>query len=411
LSLRTFKHWAVKLEPWLVILILLGLLGVRAHPLIDKALTAASYAILPMLMIGRWKKWIYVVTLDIPVLLLSLMPAVSAIWSASAEDSIDFSKGVLRASLFGIYLATSYSLKGQMQIFTWVFGIGTVLSLVLTLGLPGYGINADYWVGIYVYKNQAALMLVLAAILFMIKALNQRQQRWISWILFAMALVQLVLTEGKTCYAIFVNSLFLLPLYNSIKQNQYKMRIVFILIISLLLGTSTILIFQNLEFIIVDTLGKDMDLNGRTEIWTLVLHKLYERPWLGYGAAGFWTTKHALYVISATWASSADHIGIGPGKTLFNAHSGYLDFLIQYGFVGGGLIMYSLITMMSRLVVILAATGMVESFWMMQTLVAIFFVNITERLGLVNYTTLWTIHVAIALSTALAQKRLQTQQR
>jgi exopolysaccharide production protein ExoQ len=412
LSFRTLQYWVAKLEPWLVILIILGLLGVKAHPLINKGLTAASYAILPVLMIGRWKKWIYVTTLDIPVLLLSLMPVVSAIWSASVHDSIDFSKGVLRASLFGIYLGTSYSLKGQMQIFNWVFGIGTVLSLVLTLGLPGYGLeDAGQWIGIYEYKNHAALMMVLAAILFMIKALNQRQQRWISWILFAMALVQLVLTEGKTCYAIFVNSLFLFPLYNSVKQKHYKMRIVFVLIISLLLGTSTILIFQNLEFIIVDTLGKDMDLNGRTEIWTLVMNKVYERPWLGYGASGFWTTKHALYVISATWASSSGNIGIGPGKMRFNAHSGYLDFLLQYGFVGGGLMICSFITIMSRLVAILAATGRVETFWMMQTLVAIIFVNITERLGLVGYSTLWTMHVAIALSTALEQKRLQTQQR
>lgn len=408
MSLRTLQHWAAKLEPWLVILILLGLLGVKVHPLIDKALTAASYAILPVLMIGRWKKWIYVATLDIPVLLLSLMPAASAIWSTSADGSLDYFKGVLRASLLGIYLATTYSLKGQMQIFGWVFGIGTVLSLILTLGLPGYGISGgDFWIGIYRYKNHASLMMALAAILFLLKALNQRQQRWISWILFSMALVQLVLTQGKTCYAIFANSLFLLPLYNSVKQKHYKMRTVFVLIISLLVGTSTVLLVNNLEFIIVDTLGKDMTLSGRTEIWKLVLDKVYERPWLGYGASGFWGSKHALYVIYNTWAGGRGTVGITPGKIKFNAHSGYLDFLLQYGFFGGGLLIWSFVTILLRLVAILAATAAMESFWMMQTLIAILSVNITERLGFVHYSTLWTIHVSIALSTALEQKRLQ----
>ncbi|WP_446380876.1 O-antigen ligase family protein [Coleofasciculus sp. E2-BRE-01] len=393
----------------MVILILLGLLGVKAHPLIDKALLAASYFILPVLIMGRWKKWIYAATLDIPVLLLSLMPTVSAIWSTSAVDTIDFSKGVIRASLLGIYLATSYSLKGQMQIFTWVFGIGTVLSLVLTPSLPGYGrVGSGEWIGIYAYKNHAALMMALAAILFLLKALNQQQKNWIYWTLFSTAIVQLVLTEGKTCYAIFANSLFLLPLYNSVKQNHYKMRIFLVLIISLLLGTSTVLLFQNLEFIIVDTLGKDMDLNGRTAIWTLVMDKVHERPWLGYGASGFWGSKHALYVIYHTWAASVEHIGISPGQTKFNAHSGYLDFLLQYGFVGSSLMIYSYITIILRLVAILAATAKIETFWMMQTLVAILFVNVTERLGLIGYDTLWTIHVAIALSTALEQKRLQT---
>ena len=407
MSLRFFKHWAVKLEPWLVIFIILGLFGVKAHPLIDKGLTAAGYAILPVLMIGQWKKWIYVATLDIPVLLLVLMPTVSAIWSTSAVDSLDFSKGTIRASLWGIYLATSYSLKGQMQIFTWVFGIGTVLSLVLTLGLPGYGIEGTgEWIGIYEYKNQASLMMALAAILFLLKALNQQHHNWIYWTLFSLAIVQLVLTEGKTCYAIFANSLFLLPLYNSIKQNQYKLRIFLVIIISLILGTSTVLIFQNLEFIIVDTLGKDMNFNGRTEIWTLVMDKVQERPWLGYGASGFWGSKHALYVIYHTWASSSGEVGIGPGKIKFNAHSGYLDFLLQYGWVGGGLMIYSCLTIIWRVVALLAATGKIEAFWMMQTLIAILLVNVTERLGLVHYSTLWTIHVAIALSTALEQKRL-----
>lgn len=410
MSLRTLQLWEAKLEPWLVILILLGLLGVNAHPLIDKALTAASYFILPVLMIGRWKKWIYVATLDIPVLLLSLIPMASAIWSTSADGSLDYFKGVLRATLFGIYLATRYSLRGQMQIFTWVFGIGTVLSLVLTLGLPGYGISdGDFWIGIYRYKNHASFMMALAAILFLLKALNQRQQRWISWSLFSMALVQLVLTQGKTCYAIFANSLFLLPLYNSVKQKHYKMQTVLVLIISLLVGTSTVLLVHNLEFIIVDTLGKDMTLSGRTDIWTLVLDKVYERPWLGYGAGGFWGSKHALYVIYNTWAGGSGTVGIGPGKAKFNAHSGYLDFLLQYGFVGGGLLICSFVTIMSRLVTILAATAKVESFWMMQTLIAILSVNTTERLGLIHYSTLWTIHVAIALSTALEQKQQQKQ--
>lgn len=406
MSLRILRRWAAKLEPWVVILILLGLFGVNAHPLINKALKAGSYAILPVLMIGRWKQWITVVTLDIPVLLLTLMPGVSAIWSTSADYSIDDFKGVLRATLFGIYLAVRYSLKGQMQVFSWVFGIGTVLSLLLTLGLPGYGVSGDFWIGIYEYKNQASLMMVLAAILFLIQALNQQQKRWIFWILFSMALVQLVLTQGKTCYAIFANSLCLLPLYNSAKQKHYKMRMFFILIISLVLGISTVLLINNLEFIIVDTLGKSMDFNGRTEIWTLVLDKVYERPWLGYGAGGFWTSKHALYVIHNTWAGGDGEIGISPGKALFNAHSGYLDLLAQYGFIGCGLLLFSLVTILSRIVAVSASTAAIESFWMLQTLIALFSVNVTERLGLIHYNTLWTIYVAIALSTALEYKRI-----
>jgi len=414
LTNRAFQRLAVKWEPWIIVLLLLGLLGVRVHPLINKPMLALSYGILPLLMIGRWKRWIYVATLDLPLLLLCVMPLISAIWSTSAANSIDSFKGVLRATLFGIYLATHYSLKEQMRLFSWVFGIGTALSLVFSIGLPGYG-TGNYneqtvWVGIFAYKNYTALMMTVAAILFVLTALNSRRQRWISWTLFSIAAALLVLSKGKTCYAIFAILLCLLPLFNAAKQKQYKLRVILILILVLLLGSTLVLTVSNLEFIVVDTLGKSMELNGRMPIWTLILEKVYERPWLGYGAKGFWTSEEALYVIYNTWASTVGNVGIGEGETLFNAHSGYLDLLVQYGFLGIFLLIFHFISVLLRLVSLLFLKTNVATFWMLQTLIALIFVNYTENLGFLAADTLWTIYVSIALSTTLELKRIRKKQ-
>jgi len=410
LTNRPFQRLAVKWEPWIIVLLLLGLLGVRAHPLLHKLMIASSYGILPLLMIGRWQRWVYVVTLDLPLLLLCMMPLISAIWSTSAEDSIGTFKGVLRATLFGVYLATHYSLKEQMRLFSWVFGIGTVLSLVLTLALPSYGIGeGNVWVGIYMYKNHASLMMALAAILFLLTALNSRRRRWIPWTLFSIAVTILLLTEGKTCYAIFAISLCLLPLFNAVKQKKYKPRVILILTLVLLLGSTAVLIVSNLEFIVVDTLGRSMELSGRMPIWTLMLDKLYERPWLGYGAGGFWTSEESLYVIYNTWASSLG-MGFGQGQTLFNAHSGYLDLLIQYGFLGTSLFIFHIITVLLRLVSLLFLKTNLPSFWMLQTVIAMILVNYTERLGFLGYDTLWSIYVSISLSTTLELNRIRKKQ-
>ncbi len=406
MTTRPFQRLAVKWEPWIIALLLLGLLGVRAHPLLNKLMIASSYGILPLLMIGRWKRWLYVATLDLPLLLLCVMPLISAIWSTSADASIGTFKGILRATLFGIYLATHYSLKEQMRLFSWVFGIGTVLSLVFTLALPSYGTqDGNIWIGIYTYKNHASLMMLLAAILFLLTALNSRRRRWIPWTLFSIAITFLWLTEGKTCYAIFAISLCLLPLFKAVKQKQYKLRVILILTLVLLLGSTAVLIVSNLEFIVVDTLGKSMELNGRMPIWTLILDKLYERPWLGYGAGGFWTSEESLYVVYNTWASS-QNMGLGEGQSLFNAHSGYLDLLIQYGFLGTSLFISHLITVLLRLVSLLFLNTSPSSFWMLQTVIALVLVNYTERIGFLGYDTLWSIYVSIALSTTLELKRI-----
>jgi O-antigen ligase len=339
-----------------------------------------------------------------------MMPLISAIWSTSAEASMGTFKGVLRATLFGVYLATHYSVKEQMHLFSWVFGIGTVLSLVLTLALPGYGIqDGSLWIGIYMYKNHASMMMLLAAILFLLTALNSRRRRWIPWTLFSIAVTILVLSEGKTCYAIFAISLCLLPLFNAVKQKKYKPRVILILTLVLLLGSTAVLIVSNLEFIVVDTLGRSMELSGRMPVWLLMLDKLYERPWLGYGAGGFWTSEESLYVIYNSWASSLG-MGIGEGQGMFNAHSGYLDLLIQYGFLGTSLFIFHIITVLVRLVSLLFLKTNIAIFWMLQTVIAMILVNYTERLGFLGYDTLWSIYVSIALSSSLELNRIRKKQ-
>jgi O-antigen ligase len=259
------------------------------------------------------------------------------------------------------------------------------------------------------YKNHASLMMALAAILFLLTALNSRRRRWIHWTLFSIAVTILLLTEGKTCYAVFAISLCLLPLFNAVKQKKYKPRVILILTLVLLLGSTAVLILSNLEFIVVDTLGKSMEFSGRMPIWLLMLDKLYERPWLGYGAGGFWKSEDALYVIYNTWASSVG-MGIGEGQGMFNSHSGYLDLLIQYGFLGTSLFIFHIITVLLRLVSLLFLKTNIASFWMLQTVIAMILVNYTERLGFLGYDTLWSIYISIALSTTLELNRIRKKQ-
>jgi exopolysaccharide production protein ExoQ len=62
-------------------------------------------------------------------------------------------------------------------------------------------------------------------------------------------------------------------------------------------------------------LGRDETLTGRTEIWALLIPYAIERSLLGYGYGGFWTTDMRDSIYS-------------------DAHSGYLDTILNTGFVG-----------------------------------------------------------------------------
>ena len=63
-------------------------------------------------------------------------------------------------------------------------------------------------------------------------------------------------------------------------------------------------------------LGRDATLTGRTEIWAGLVPDVMRQPFLGYGFSGFWNIERTL----------EHEIG--------EAHNGYLDVLLQLGFVG-----------------------------------------------------------------------------
>lgn len=63
-------------------------------------------------------------------------------------------------------------------------------------------------------------------------------------------------------------------------------------------------------------------LTGRTALWADLMPYVARRPWLGYGAGGFWSPQHAREVsLSQRWS-----IGIG--------HSTYIDYALEFGIVG-----------------------------------------------------------------------------
>ena len=75
---------------------------------------------------------------------------------------------------------------------------------------------------------------------------------------------------------------------------------------------------------LLEILGKDPTLTGRTEIWTLVMPDIFQRPLLGWGYAAFWTTNNP----TAWKISDSVHWWVP------QAHNGVLEILLSVGLVG-----------------------------------------------------------------------------
>jgi O-antigen ligase len=242
--------------------------------------------------------------------------------------------------------------------------------------------------------------------IFLLTAVDSKKLRWIALAALSLMVLLLLLSQSKTALILLLLTLLMLPMHRVVRQ-QYKLQVFIYLIALVLIGSVAVFIVSNLEFIIVDTLGKDLEFNGRVPIWILILDKAFERPWLGYGFAGFWTSPESLYVLNNSWAGTQASIEEG---VRFHAHNGFIDLFIQLGLLGLSLFIFNFIKVFLKVISVLNYTKAVEFFWMLQFLVLMLVFNLSEAITILSTGTLWTLYVSIALSTAVQQNRIRKTQ-
>ena len=81
---------------------------------------------------------------------------------------------------------------------------------------------------------------------------------------------------------------------------------------------------------LLELIGKDPTLTGRTDIWGYVVPYIYQRPLLGWGYAAFWSTLNP-----AAWEIANALRWFSP-----EAHNGLLEILLSGGLVGAVWFLY-----------------------------------------------------------------------
>ncbi len=406
LNNQLLNLWVRNLEVVVTVIWLLYFLDVKLPSPLPKLINALSYPIIAILVILHWKRLSWVATRDIPLLLLVGFAFASVFWSADLAKTLNSCRGLLRTVLFGAYLTTRYSLKEQMKILAWVFGIGAILSLAVALAVPSYGTRGGWnriWTGIFLHQNLLGFAMNIGAILFLLTAIKDRKPNWLAWSGFGLAVVLTVLTHGSGPLASLLVLLSLMPVYKLVRQ-QYKLRVILLSMTCILAGSVAIFIFSNLETILVDILGEGLTFNGRTPIWDLIIEKTLERPWLGYGYNAFWQSDAGKYVVLHTWAPN----DLAREGGSFNAHSGYFELLGHLGFLGISLYAISLVTVFVRVFILLLSTKKIEFFWFLQFLVFISVSNFSDAMAIriLSPTNSYTsIYASICLSTAIEWRR------
>ena len=358
-----------------------------------------TYIVIFFLIFARWKKVLYLLRQDHFIWLLISITLASVLWSDTPQSTLMRGIAIAGTSMFGLYLASRYTIKQQLHLLGWMFGLAIALSLIYALVLPQYGLmggtHAGTWRGIYVHKNILGKVMVPSAIVFLLLTMAERQYRWLLALGLGLSVMLILLCTSLTSL---VNLITILALFLGchLLRYRYVLMVPCFLAIVFIGSSISLWLVSNAEPLL-NSMGKDLTLTGRTELWQFVVEMIAKKPWLGYGYHGFWQG----------WNSEGAYVWRVVGWEAPHAHNGLLDLLLHLGLLGLVVFILGFLASVFRSLVCLRTSRTPEFYWPILYLAYMVLANLTENTMLRRNDLFWVLYVAVTLSTLIATHHRQ----
>jgi len=290
---------------------------------------------------------------NLPFFFVLLYMLISVIWSRMSN--ISFRRWGREAIIFiivSILLSEKSPIDAFYSTFRRVIYISLPISLLLIKYFPIYGRHYNRWtgelswIGITSQKNALALLCAFSAI-FLIWALWQDLSGWKSltsklplFINLFMLLLAIYLMMGpkrtftysSTSFISLLTGLSLIILLRIAIKKQFNIENIMIVIAVIIMLLGIFMPFSgNIPAkTLPKILGRDQTLTGRTQIWASLIPYAKKHILLGYGFGGFWTTSLREEIAS-------------------HAHNGYLDTVLDLGFIGLIVLCFFLLSVVKKL--------------------------------------------------------------
>lgn len=353
---------------------------------------AAIYILTFLLLLKRLRLDAQTVFLDKMVWFLVGLAFVSIVWSDAPLVTLRRSTALIGATAFGIYLATRYTNQELLKILLWTLGLCAALSIGFVFFLPSYGIHTipyQAWRGVYLNRNSLGCYMTLAVIGWLLYSLNNSRVRIVGFAFCILSLFLLISSRSVTALVV----LFLLLLLLFICYMVYKHKKLVIVFIILTVGVSFFWLIKNIDFVL-NVLGRDITLSGRTVLWQAVWDMVMRRPLLGYGYSAFWLG----------WNGPSGDIWNMLSTKVPYAHNGYLDLWLQLGLAGLVIFLLSFFTCLFKAYRLVLKNGLEDMFPFLFFFFMLVY-NVTESFILVQNSILWILYVAFSFQLRIDNQK------
>jgi exopolysaccharide production protein ExoQ len=378
-----------------------------AHPLAPLTLILPHLAtVVTLLLLSlRWQKTITTIIRAPLFWLLMAIVVISPFWSEVPGQTWEEIAPLLRVTLFGLYLASRYSLKEMFQIIGWALFMAALLSFMFGAFLPSYGVmgrgyigqSQDWthegsWRGIYVHKVVLGTVMTMSVLVSLYLASWKNLLRPLALAAIPFAVIGLLMSTTKAALLVLIIVLCCIPLYRSFRWRSQRLALFWGIGLPLISALVSVVLGNTGR--ILQALGKTTTLSGRTDIWPLVIENISQQPWFGYGYRSFWLNG---------WEGPAANVwaylpfGFEPP----HAHNGFLEILLSIGIVGFGIFVLNVIIFGLQAFRWARAHPTAEGLVPMLFLTLMLFINITETMWM-TADVFWLCFVSMLL--VIAQK-------
>ena len=209
-----------------------------------------------------------------------------------------------------------------MRLLASVCFLSAVVCLIFLFMAPDYAIGetGDFH-GIFSQKNLLGQAMAVGALACLHGLRVGTRSRLSGIAMFLVITFTAFKSKSATSYLVILIFL-LIAVLSPLMRRREVARTVSLIALTLLLVIVPI-VAENPNSLF-ELFGKDATLTGRTDVWGYVIPYIYQRPWLGWGYAAFWSTGNPVTLEIA----NALHWYVP------EAHNGLLEILLSSGLVG-----------------------------------------------------------------------------